>query len=160
MKYTHEQIRNAVPTCFSIRQLLLALGLADRGSNYKTIKTKLQALDIDTSHFTGQGHAKGKLKIERRTHASEYLTYGSSITSYKLKLVLLRDGLLDPTCSCCGGTEWLGGPIPLELDHINGDNADNRFENLRLLCPNCHALTPTYRGKNQKRAKLVDTGVR
>lgn len=133
----------------------MLLGLADRGGNYKTIKSKLQKLDVDISHFTGQGHAKGKAKLDRRTHASEYLTYGSSITSYKLKLAILRDGLMEPVCTSCKCSKWLDGPIPLELDHINGDNADNRFENLRLLCPNCHALTPTYRGKNQKRAKQV-----
>jgi 5-methylcytosine-specific restriction endonuclease McrA len=60
---------------------------------------------------------------------------------------------MQPICSCCSGTEWLGKPMPLELDHINGDNANNSLDNLRLLCPNCHAQTPTYRGKNQDRAK-------
>lgn len=53
-------------------------------------------------------------------------------------------------CESCNLEEWLGNKIPLELDHINGVNNDNRIENLRILCPNCHALTPTYRGKNIK----------
>jgi 5-methylcytosine-specific restriction endonuclease McrA len=41
-------------------------------------------------------------------------------------------------------------PAPIELDHINGNHHDNRLENLRILCPNCHAQTDTYRGKNKK----------
>lgn len=56
-------------------------------------------------------------------------------------------------CSECGLTEWRGQPIPLELDHISGNRRDLRVENLRLLCPNCHALTPTYRGKNATRER-------
>ena len=76
-------------------------------------------------------------------------TCGSSrITSSALGRRLLRDGVLAPACSQCGGTSWQGVPIPLELDHVNGDRADNRLENLRLLCPNCHAVTDTYRGRN------------
>ena len=51
-------------------------------------------------------------------------------------------------CEECGLAVWNGRPIPLELDHVNGRYTDNRLENLRILCPNCHAQTPTYRAKN------------
>ena len=72
--------------------------------------------------------------------------------SYKLKKRLLDNNYFDAVCSSCKKEKWLGKPIPLELDHINGNNKDNCFGNLRLLCPNCHAMTDTYRGRNCGRA--------
>src|SRR5436309_2821566 len=67
-----------------------------------------------------------------------------------LKARLLREGLLEPHCYTCGLTEWLGKPLTLVLDHINGVRNDNRLANLRLLCPNCHSQTPTFAGRNAK----------
>ncbi|HKU67960.1 MAG TPA: HNH endonuclease signature motif containing protein [Candidatus Baltobacteraceae bacterium] len=73
---------------------------------------------------------------------------------------LLNEGLLRNECSICGLNEWLGNPIVMHIDHINGVNDDHRLENLRMLCPNCHSQTPTYGGRNAKRrpSRLQDGG--
>jgi 5-methylcytosine-specific restriction endonuclease McrA len=75
----------------------------------------------------------------------------SSYQSYKLKNCLFREGLKQRKCEICGWAKKSpDGRKPLELDHINGDSQDNRLENLRILCPNCHSLQPTHRGRNRK----------
>ena len=56
-------------------------------------------------------------------------------------------------CRCCEETQWLNQPIPLEVDHIDGDPSNDLPENLRLICPNCHALQPTSKGKNRGRGR-------
>ena len=68
---------------------------------------------------------------------------------------LLAEGLLENQCSECGLTEWRGKPLSIQLDHINGINTDNRLENLRMLCPNCHTQTETFGARNQKRKRLL-----
>ena len=73
---------------------------------------------------------------------------GRLVKSYRLKRRLIEQGLKETRCELCGLDTWNGQPIPLELDHINGKRDDNRLDNLRVLCPNCHAQTPTYRGRN------------
>ena len=87
------------------------------------------------------------LKIQE---LEEILIIGSKISSNSLRKRLLSESVLNFECSCCKLTEWNNKPISLELDHINGTSNDNRLENLRLLCPNCHSQTETYRGKNIK----------
>jgi len=62
-------------------------------------------------------------------------------------------------CSMCGIRDWNDKEITLELDHINGNNRDHRLANIRLLCPNCHSQTPTWRGRNKNsgKQKVTDT---
>jgi 5-methylcytosine-specific restriction endonuclease McrA len=69
--------------------------------------------------------------------------------SNKLRLRLLEEGIFPHRCNNCELTDWLGNSIPLELEHIDGNSSNNKLENLELLCPNCHSLTDTYRGKNK-----------
>lgn len=83
----------------------------------------------------------------------EYLlTPNSNYQSNKLRKRLINEGWLEAQCSECALTEWRGYPIPLELDHVDGNNTNNVLSNLRLLCPNCHAQTENYRGKNWGKA--------
>lgn len=70
--------------------------------------------------------------------------------TFKLHKRLIKEGIKEPKCEICGNSEWCGKPIPLQLDHIDGDSHNHVLENLRLICPNCHAQTETYCGKNKK----------
>lgn len=70
--------------------------------------------------------------------------------SNKLKLRLFKEGLKERKCENCGLDKWLGKDIPLQLHHINGNHNDNSFDNLQILCPNCHSLTDNYTAKNKK----------
>ena len=148
-KYTEEQLKEAVKGSFSLAQTLKTLGLIPCGGNYLVLKKAIARFDLDISHFTGQLWNKGK-RIGAKQPTENYLNNNVLISSFKLKKRLLAEKIFPFKCSNCKKTEWLNQPIPLELDHINGNSLDNRLENLRLLCPNCHALTPTYRGKNIK----------
>ena len=147
-KYSIEQLAKAVKNSSSFRQVLINVNVAPYGGNYAILKKAVKHFQLDISHFKGQAWNKGK-KLKPKVPVEKYLKNELPIQSYKLKKKLLKEELLEPKCSCCNLTEWLNETIPLELDHINGNNKDNRLENLRLLCPNCHALTPTYRGKNK-----------
>lgn len=147
-KYTKEQLEIVVAKSKSIREVLQNLNIVAAGGNYLTIKKKLIEYDIDTSHFCGQSWNKGK-KIGPKRHTEEYLSNKYPIQSWKLKRRLLSDEIFRYQCNNCYGTTWLNQKIPLELHHKDGDNSNNSLSNLELLCPNCHALTSNYRGKNK-----------
>jgi hypothetical protein len=148
--YTDNQFIEAVKTSTSVRQVLSKLGLKEAGGNYKVAQQRIEKLGISLADgANGQGWSKGKTLGPKRP-IEYYLTENSHHQSHKLKKRLIAEGLKQHKCECCGISEWNGNPAPIELDHINGNHHDNRLENLRILCPNCHAQTDTYRGKNKK----------
>lgn len=146
-RYTDEQFAEAVRTSRSIRQVLIKIGLKPMGGNYSSCMNHIKLLELDMSHFTQSGWSKG-MKIGPKRPLKEYLDNQHPIQSHKLRQRLLVENVLEKKCSCCGLTTWMNQDVPLELDHIDGNHDNNRLENLRMLCPNCHALTPNYRGKN------------
>jgi 5-methylcytosine-specific restriction endonuclease McrA len=152
-RWTDQDIRTAAQAATSIRGVIQAVGLVPAGGNYQQITEAIRRLNCDTSHFTGKGWNKNKSgRFLPRIPLEKILTKESSFQSHKLKRRLFAEHVLTEKCSMCGWNKAApDGRIPLELDHINGDRHDNRIENLRILCPNCHSLQPTHRGKNKKR---------
>ena len=155
LKYTMEQFVSAVANNYNVRQVLTELGLKPAGGNYSFAKRRIKELSLDTSHWgtvkNRQGWAKGKKFPEKSKPIEHYLIEGNiSIGSNKLKKRLFKENYFEKKCYKCNRTEWNDLPIRLELEHINGKHNDNRIRNLTILCPNCHAQTDTYRGKNKK----------
>jgi hypothetical protein len=151
-RWTDEQLRAAVATSISVAETIRAVGLIAAGGNYDQIQRRIRELDIDTSHFLGMGWNKGgKFQARVAVPIGDLLVAGRPVSSHHLKERLFKEGLKKRECELCGWCmQAAGGRIPLELDHINGDKLDNRLENLRVLCPNCHSLQPTHRGLNKK----------
>ena len=121
------------------------------GCNPKTIDSLLKKLEISyLGNQSGKGFHKGGTKY---VPLMEYLQTSTDIQSNKIRIKLLEEGYKEHRCECCGLETWMNNPIPLELHHKDGNRYNNVLENFQLLCPNCHALTPTYRGKNIHKEK-------
>jgi hypothetical protein len=151
-KCSKEEMKNALETSRSIRQALNKVGLKPAGGNYYTAYRLIEELNMDTSHMAGQGWNIGDKAglLKRDTIPLEEILVRNS--TYRatdlLRKKLLKSGHKKSFCEGCKRDIWNGRPIPLELEHVNGIITDNRLENLKILCPNCHAQTTTYRGKN------------
>lgn len=150
--WTLDQLKEAVRKSFSFRQVLAKLGLREAGGNYEQIKKYINEYKLDVKHFKGRGWNTGLRGIGKPIVPLELvLVRNSTFQSYKLKKRLFAAGLKPQYCEQCRWAERTAdGHLPLELDHINGDRHDNRLENLRVLCPNCHSLTAHHRGRRGK----------
>src|SRR3989339_735158 len=148
--WTVRQLQKSVKNSTSFRQVLLKLKLREAGGNYEQLKRYVTEYKLSITHFKGAAWNKGLKGIGKPLiPLKKILVKGSLFQSFKLKKRLFKENLKPQFCEEC---KWAkiseDGYLPLELDHINGDRHDNRIENLRILCPNCHSLKPTHRGKN------------
>ncbi|MGI5468963.1 HNH endonuclease signature motif containing protein [Streptomyces sp. CA-132043] len=160
-RWTRAALEPAVAASTSTYEVLRHLGLDPVGGHHTHISRRIRALGIDTSHFGESGRTK-RTPHRRRT-LEELLVEQAPANAFRIPAKRLKRALLahgtDERCALCGiGPTWQGEPLPLEVDHINSDWRDNRPENLRFLCPNCHSTTDSYRGRN-KGAQSRRTGV-
>ncbi|KOV14579.1 HNH endonuclease [Streptomyces sp. XY413] len=157
-RWTRKILEEAVSASSTMYEVLRRLGLDAVGGNHTHITRRVRALAIDTSHFTGQPRTDRMRDNHRRRTPAEILCVDHSPHPRRTPSAMLRRALLDlgiaECCADCGiPPVWMGAPLPLEVDHINGDWRDNRPENLRLLCPNCHSAADTYRGQAKRRRR-------
>lgn len=148
LKYTKELLEKLATESFSISEVCRKLG-AKRvgGSSHRWVRKKLKDYDIDISHFKGQHWSKGltlkEINHPRALTDEDIFVKGSRITGTKLRKFYIQKNP-DYKCAICLLKDWMGQKITLHIDHINGICNDNREENLRWLCPNCHQQTNTW----------------
>lgn len=142
-KFSKDEISKIVKNSTSYSEIAQKLGYKPdkigSGKVINTTKAAIRFYGIDDSHIRKLGWNKEVFNIERfkentplkASNSFNYLVY---LKGYK--------------CECCGNFEWLGKPIQLEVHHIDGDNTNNKIENLQLLCPNCHSMTENWTGRN------------
>ena len=149
-----ELLQKLVEESNSFSEILRKQGKAVSGASIKLLKNKLEEYGIKTLFISESLYSKQPKAL------SEILVENSNYKAQDLKRRLIKEGLKKDICEVCGqSAEWNGKPLVLQLDHINGNHYDNRLENLRIICPNCHSQTDTFANKKNKKVhRCIDCG--
>jgi len=149
MKYTRELLEPLVKESLSYCELISRLGLRLSGGTHSNLVARVRAHGIDDSHFLGQAKQRGYSPSNKLPPEAVLVlrTSGKESTS-RLRRAMIESGI-PHICATCGNPPvWNGAPLVLQIDHINGDTLDNRRDNVRFQCPNCHSQTETFGVKN------------
>lgn len=151
-KLSDEQFVELLKNSSTISEVLFKLGYSVKGNSwgFAKIRQRMSDLNLDGSVFKGKSPIT-KYGSLHKVNASDILQPNCKHARSVLRRYVIKNNLIPYRCAICGCVEWQGRTLSLELDHINGINNDNRIENLRFLCPNCHSQTTTYGSRNQQR---------
>ena len=140
---------NLIKSSLNISEVLFKLGYSINGNSwgFNLIKQRMQ--DLNLSCFDFKGKKQTKKQRSEKVNPNKLFSINSKHTRHRLREYIIKHNILPYKCAICGIKEWNGKTLSLEIDHINGINNDNRIENLRFLCPNCHSQTSTYGAKNE-----------
>lgn len=152
VRWTRAVLERAVALSTNMNDVLRHLGVDRVGGWHTHITRRIRCMGIDTTHFTGA--PANPTSTPKRLGAALLVLDTSEhprrVPGARLKRALLSLGV-EERCTHCGmGPVWQGKPLSLEVDHLNGDWRDNQQHNLRLMCPNCHSATDTYRGRKRR----------
>ena len=145
----------ATKTSMSYAEVLKKLNLKQSGSMQSRIKKEIKNIGLDIGHFTGQAWCRGKTilddsRLEKKNGTNVFIENSKFSKAYVRNLIKKKK-LIEYKCQHCNNSGlWLNQKLTLQLDHINGNSTDQRLENLRFLCPNCHSQTDTFCAKNKK----------
>lgn len=167
MKYTKDILTIAVSKSKTFADCLRIINGCDtkiHGGSIDFIKKKIIEYAIDFSHFDAYHHMRGNNiannKLTKDAFTEKYLIKNSNIITFRLKERLFKFGIKENKCEACGLCKtWNKKPITLQVDHKNGNRNDNRIENIRILCPNCHSQTDNYCGNKNKNAGMNGRGL-
>jgi ssDNA-binding Zn-finger/Zn-ribbon topoisomerase 1 len=134
--WTKDKLENVVSDSYSIAEVLKKLGLRPTGGNYSNLKRNIKLFGLNITHFVGQAWNKGLHK-----------PLGNLKGKAAIRKCILKE--VGYKCEDCGLTNWRDKPLTLELEHIDGDSSNNSRENLKILCPNCHSQTDTFRNRRR-----------
>ncbi|WP_333777433.1 HNH endonuclease signature motif containing protein [Streptomyces sp. IBSBF 3136] len=152
VKWTKEVLEGAVAASTNMAEVLRRLGLEVVGGHHTHISRRIRAYGIDTSHFRGPNR-RGRPWRARSPEAllvEQPPGQARRVQSDRLRWAMTSTGVAERCASCGTAPVWRGRPLPLEVDHVDGNWRDNRIENLRFLCPNCHSVTDNYRGRGRR----------
>lgn len=156
--WTDAQFVAAVAAHTNFTDVIRSLGLRPAGGNHRSMKKHAARLGVATNHFNNERRVRGlRLSHERvRLPLSAVFCEGSHVLGHCLRRYVRRH--FPPSrCALCGLTDhWNGMPLTLQLDHVNGTYNDNRIDNLRWLCPNCHSQTAGFAGRGRHRNRTLN----
>lgn len=148
---TDEQFISLVRGSSNISEILFKLGYSVNGNSwgFSQVRRRMESLRLESSDFKGKTNLSDYQR-EHKISSEELFKENGKHNRHIVRKRIIKDRLIPYRCSLCGITTWNGKTLSLELDHINGINNDNRLENLRFLCPNCHSQTTTYGSRNSQ----------